>query len=77
VLEALYAAGLRPQILRLVQPYADKPANLFLLKATKGGKAETMLPPPLVIYEKPGIYTEEMQHIQRTEARGQRTEIKT
>jgi len=63
VLEALSAAGLRPQTLRLVQPFAAKPANLFLLKAVKGGKAETLLPPPLVIYESPGIYTKEMQDI--------------
>ncbi|MCL2496906.1 MAG: methyltransferase, partial [Clostridiales bacterium] len=63
VLEALGAAGLRPQTLRLVQPLADKPANLFLLKTIKGSKAETLLPPPLVIYDKPGIYTKEMQEI--------------
>ena len=60
VLEALYAVDLRLQTLRLVQPFADKPANLFLLKAQKGGKAETVLPPPLIIYESPGKYTEEM-----------------
>ncbi|MCL1906194.1 MAG: tRNA1(Val) (adenine(37)-N6)-methyltransferase [Clostridiales bacterium] len=63
VLEALYAAGLRPQILRQVQPFAGKPANLFLLKAQKGGKGETVLPPPLIIYESLNKYTEEMQQI--------------
>ena len=63
VLEALYTAGLRPQTLRLVQPFADRPANLFLLKAVKGGRAETILPPPLVIYEKPGVYSQEMRQI--------------
>ncbi|MCL1816531.1 MAG: methyltransferase [Clostridiales bacterium] len=63
VLKAVFAEGLRPQTLRLVQPFATKPANLFLLKAIKNGKAETMLPPPLIIYESPGKYTKEMQLI--------------
>jgi tRNA1Val (adenine37-N6)-methyltransferase len=63
VLEALYAAALRPQTLRTVQPFADKPANLFLMKAQKGGKTETLLPPPLVVYEASGKYTEEMCRI--------------
>ena len=63
VLAALHAAGLRLQTLRPVQPFAGKPANLVLLKALKGGKAETVLPPPLIMYEAPGLYTQEMQSI--------------
>lgn len=63
VLAAVYAAGLRPQTLRLVQPYTHKPANLFLLRALKGGQAESVLLPPLVVYDEPGVYTEEMMGI--------------
>jgi tRNA1Val (adenine37-N6)-methyltransferase len=63
VWEALSAAGLRPQVLRQVQPFAGNPANLFLLKAVKGGKAQTVLQPPLIVYESPGLYTKEMQRI--------------
>ena len=63
VLAALLEHNLRPQILRPVQPFATKPANLFLLQAVKQGQQESKLLPPLVIYESEGVYGAEMRAI--------------
>ena len=60
---ALLANGLRPQVLRPVQPFADEPANLFLLRAVKGGQGESKLLPPLVIYSAPDVYSAEIRRI--------------
>ncbi|MCL1975989.1 MAG: methyltransferase [Firmicutes bacterium] len=63
VLQALQLAGFRMQTLRAVQPFANTAANLVLLKMRKGGKANTIMPPPLIVYEAPGVYSEEMRRI--------------
>lgn len=55
--------GLRLSLLRPVQPYAGKPANLILLRADKGGRGGTEILPPLLVYDQPGIYSAEMERI--------------
>ena len=59
----LAARRLHPEKLRFVQPYVDRPANLLLIAARKHGHGETVVPPPLVIYEADGSYSREMERI--------------
>lgn len=54
---------LEPKRLRMVHSYADRDANLFLLEAVKGGRSQMTVEPPLVVYQKPGQYTEELNRI--------------
>jgi tRNA1Val (adenine37-N6)-methyltransferase len=63
IMAALPAHGLRAERLRSVQPSAAKTANLVLLEAKKGGRAELVIMPPLIVYAEPGQYTEEMRRI--------------
>lgn len=49
--------------LRFIQPYADRPANLLLIKARKHGRGQTQVLPPLIVYEAAGEYSEEMVRI--------------
>jgi tRNA1Val (adenine37-N6)-methyltransferase len=60
--------ALEPKRLRLVHPYADRPAALVLVEAVKqGGKGLEVLP-PLIVHEQDGGYTGEMKNIYRTPA---------
>ena len=54
---------LAPRRLRLVHPFADRDAKLLLLEAEKNGKGKLQILPPLVIYQKTGIYCEEIKQI--------------
>ncbi|MBR2560622.1 MAG: tRNA1(Val) (adenine(37)-N6)-methyltransferase [Eubacterium sp.] len=66
ILQTLKEHALAPLRLRRVQPFAEKPANLILVEAEKGGIAREMsVEDPLVVYEKPGVYTEEILKIYR------------
>ena len=51
---------LEPKKLRFVHPYQNKEANFVLVEAIKGGKEETAVLPPLVIYEAEKRYTPEV-----------------
>ena len=51
---------LEPKRMRLVYPYVDKEPNMVLIQATKGGKSRIAVEKPLIVYEEPGKYTEEI-----------------
>lgn len=53
---------LEPKLLRFIQPSIDKPANLLLIKAVKGGKPFLKLLENLIVY-KNGNYTDEFLKI--------------
>lgn len=52
--------ALEAKRIRLVHPYKEKPANLVLIEAAKGGGVWMDVEPPLIIYEAPGKYTQEI-----------------
>jgi len=54
---------LNPRRLRMVQPYADKEANLLLVEARACDKGKLVTEPPLIVYAAEGRYTKEMQDI--------------
>ncbi len=61
IFSALDANGLAVKRMRLVHPFATKEANMVLIDAAKGGKSYVHLERPLIIYEKAGVYTEEVR----------------
>jgi tRNA1Val (adenine37-N6)-methyltransferase len=54
---------LEPKRIRSVHPYKDKPASLVLIEAVKTGGVGLDVLPPLIVHERGGGYTEEMQEI--------------
>ena len=46
-----------------VQPYADKEPNLVLIEGLRGGKSRIEVERPLIVYEKTGVYTDEILDI--------------
>jgi len=60
IMSGLRKYRLEPKRMRMVHPYADKEANMVLIEATKDGGAFLKVESPLVIYEAPNKYTEEL-----------------
>lgn len=51
--------GLEPKKMRLVQPFAGQDPNLVLIMGVRGGRPQLNVDNPLVVWEKPGVYTKE------------------
>lgn len=54
---------IEPKRMRLVHPYVDKEPNLVLIEGAKGGRSRMTVEKPLIVYEKPGVYTREVLDI--------------
>ncbi|MDR1703904.1 MAG: VOC family protein [Clostridiales bacterium] len=63
VLCALRENRLEPKVLRFVHSFRESPPNLFLVEARKSAAPGMKPIPPLVIYERQGVYTEEVSEI--------------
>lgn len=54
---------LEPKRMKLVYPFADKEPNMVLIEGLKGGRPRITVEKPLIVYEKPGVYTSEIYDI--------------
>lgn len=54
---------LEPKRMKLVYPFVDKEPNMVLLEGLKGGRPRVTVEKPLIVYEKPGVYTSEIYDI--------------
>ena len=54
---------LEPKRMQMVHPYIDKEPNMVLIEAMKGGKSRITCEPPIIVYEKPGVYTRQIYDI--------------
>lgn len=61
IITGLCAHGLEPKRMRFVHPFVDREPNMVLLEALKGGKSRITVERPLIIYERPGKYTDEIR----------------
>lgn len=61
--ETLTENGLEPKRMKMVHPYVDKEPNMVLIEAVKGGKRRLSVEKPLIVYEKPNVYTQEIYEI--------------
>ena len=63
IMGTLMKYRLEPKRMRLVYPYVDKEPNMVLIEAVRGGKSRLEVEKPLIVYEKPGIYTQEIYDV--------------
>lgn len=63
ILVLLRQYKLEPKRLRFVQPYANQEPTMVLIEAVRGGKPMVKIAPPLIIYQSPNQYTEEIFEI--------------
>ena len=54
---------IEPKWIRMVHPVQDASANLILIEGIKGGRSGLKVAPPLIVYEKNGDYTDELQRM--------------
>ena len=63
IFAALQRYRLEPKRMCLVYPYVHKEPNMVLIEALKGGNPGMRLEKPLIVYESPGKYTQEIYDI--------------
>lgn len=63
IIRTLGKYRLEPKRLRLVYPFADKEPNMLLVECLLDGRPRVKVEPPLIIYEKPGVYTREVREL--------------
>ena len=54
---------LEPKRMRLVYPYVDKEPNMVLIEGLLGGNPRITVEKPLIVYERHGVYTDEIREI--------------
>lgn len=54
---------LEPKRMKFVHPFLGEEANMVLIEAFRGGRPQMRIEAPVVVYEKPGIYTQEIYDI--------------
>ena len=59
LISALRAHRLEPKRIRFVHPYPAARASTMLVEARKGGGVEVEVEPALVMYDAPGVYSDE------------------
>lgn len=60
IIRTLSEYHLEPKRLRMVYPYVDREPNMVLIESVRGGRPRITVEKPLIVYEKPGIYTQEI-----------------
>lgn len=63
IIRTLSEYRLEPKRMQLVYPYIDREPNMVLIEAVRGGKPRMTVEKPLIVYEKPGVYTSEITGI--------------
>lgn len=63
IIELLCSYQLEPKRMRLVYPYINREANMVLIEGLKGGKSRIRVEKPLIVYERPNVYTQEIKEI--------------
>ena len=63
IIRVLSAHQLEPKRMQLVYPYVDREPNMVLIEGLLGGNSRITVEKPLIVYEKPGVYTQEIREI--------------
>lgn len=63
IISSLKEYKLEPKRMKLVHPFIDKEANMVLIEAVRGGKSMMKVEAPVIVYQEPGVYTEEIYTI--------------
>lgn len=54
---------IEPKRMQLVYPFVDKEPNMVLIEGLRGGKSRITVEKPLIVYQEPGVYTDEIYDI--------------
>ena len=54
---------IEPKCMKLVYPYVDKEPNMVLIEGLLDGKSRLTVEKPLIVYQEPGVYTQELYDV--------------
>lgn len=63
ILVLLREYHLEPKRMKMVHPFVNREPNMVLLQANRGGRVQLTVEKPLIVYQKPGVYTDEIYDI--------------
>ena len=63
IFSQMVSCRIEPKRMRLVYPFEDKEPNMVLIEGVKDGRSRLTVEPPLIVYESPGNYTEELKRM--------------
>ena len=63
IIAMLTSYKLEPKRMKFVHPFADREANMVLIEAVRGGKPMVKLEAPIIVFEKPGVYSREIREV--------------
>lgn len=63
LVSTMRSRALEPKRMRFVHPRIGMPASVVMIEARAGGGIEAAIEPPLIMYDRPGIYSEEARGI--------------
>ena len=63
ILGTMKSFKLEPKRMKFVHPFQDRDANMVLIEAVRGGGSWMKVEPPVIVYESPGVYTEEIYRV--------------
>ena len=63
IIHMLVEYKLEPKRMKFVHPFVDKEPNMVLIEAVRGAKSRITVEKPLIVYQKPGVYTDEIYDI--------------
>lgn len=63
ILATMTKYGIEPKRMQLVYPYVDKEPNMVLIEGRLHGKSRITIEKPLIVYQAPNVYTDEIYDI--------------
>lgn len=63
IITVLTRYKLEPKRMKMVHPFVDKDANMVLIEAVRGGRSMIKVEAPVIVYQEPGVYTDEIYEI--------------
>ncbi|MCM1284198.1 MAG: tRNA1(Val) (adenine(37)-N6)-methyltransferase [Muribaculaceae bacterium] len=63
IFSKMTASHIEPKRMRLVYPFVDKEPNMVLIEGLRGGRSRLTVEKPLIVYQSPGVYTDEIYEI--------------
>ena len=63
IFSKMVAYRIEPKRMQLVYPFVDKEPNMVLIEGLRDGKSRLTVEKPLIVFEKPGVYTKDITEI--------------
>lgn len=63
IFQKMIAYRIEPKRMQLVYPFVDKEPNMVLIEGMRDGNSRLTVEKPLIVFQEPGKYTEEIYDI--------------